>query len=505
MSDQPNILFITSDQQHWRALGCQNPEIQTPHLDRLASEGTLFERAYCPNPTCTPTRASLITGLYPSQHGAYSLGTKLDEKQHVIGDDFQAAGYDVSLIGKAHFQQLQTTPEFPSLESYPLMQDLDFWRDFHGPFYGFNHIELARNHADEGHVGQHYALWMEEKGLKNWRDYFVPPGGNRSERQTGTWDLPQEFHYNTWIVERSIARMEMCRQAGRPFFLWSSFPDPHPPYLVPKPWHSMYNPAELTVPELHPGEHDRNPWHFRETQKDHPDFSRWKEEPGGNALHGCSDQRRSREVRARNLATYYGMMSFTDHAVGAILSWLDQQGLRENTLIVFTTDHGHFLGQHGLIAKGPFHYEDLVKVPMIVSRPGKIPKGRRSEAMQSLVDIPVTLLSETGVPSPHGLSGLDQSAVWRGEKEQVRDHVVVENRHQPTVMNMRTYIDERYKLTLYRGETEGELFDLQEDPDELRNLWDEPEARELKSRLLLRFLQAEMEREPRFMPRVSNA
>ena len=170
-----NILLITSDQQHWNTLGQFNPEIQTPALDLLAAQGTTFTRAYCPNPTCTPTRSSMITGKYPSQHGAYSLGTKLPESEPTVGEMLSQAGYRTALVGKAHFQPLQSTDEYPSLEAYPTLQDLDFWAAFEGPFYGFDHVELARNHTDEAHVGQHYALWMEEKGLSNWRDYFLQP------------------------------------------------------------------------------------------------------------------------------------------------------------------------------------------------------------------------------------------------------------------------------------------------------------------------------------------
>ncbi len=162
MTDRPNILLITSDQQHWSTMGCVNPQIRTPNLDRLATQGTRFDRAYCPNPTCTPTRASIITGKYPSQHGALSLGTKLLEDEPTVGDDLQAAGYRTALVGKAHFQPLKSTDEFSSLESYPILQDLDFWRHFDEPFYGFDTVRLARNHADEAHVGQHYAIWMED-------------------------------------------------------------------------------------------------------------------------------------------------------------------------------------------------------------------------------------------------------------------------------------------------------------------------------------------------------
>ena len=216
MSDQPmkpNILLITSDQQHWNTLGLLNPEVKTPNLDRLAAQGTLFRRAYCPNPTCSPTRASIITGKYPSQHGCWSLGTKLSEAEHTVGEDFTAAGYQTALVGKAHFQPLAGTDEFPSLEAYPILQDLDFWRQFDQPFYGFQQVELARNHTDEAHVGQHYALWLEEKGCHHWRDYYRSPTGNNNS-QKRKWLIPEEYHYGAWIAERSNALLENYSEKG---------------------------------------------------------------------------------------------------------------------------------------------------------------------------------------------------------------------------------------------------------------------------------------------------
>jgi len=282
MTERPNILWITSDQQHWNTLGLLNPEVKTPNLDRLAKSGVTFTRAYCTNPTCTPTRASLITGQYPSRHGAWSLGTKLPEAAHTVGQDFAAAGYKTALVGKAHFQPLKGTEEYPSLESYPIMQDLDFWRKFDGPFYGFDHVELARNHTDEAHVGQHYALWMEEQGCKNWRDYFVPPTGTQDPKTLHKWPIPEAYHYDTWIADRTNALMEDYARNGENFFLWASFFDPHPKYLVPEPWDTMYDPEQITVPQMTEGEHENNPPHFGMTQQRNPDFSAWKE-PDGNA------------------------------------------------------------------------------------------------------------------------------------------------------------------------------------------------------------------------------
>ena len=501
-TDRPNILLITSDQQHWSTLGCQNPELQTPHLDALAAAGTLFERAYCPNPTCTPTRASIITGQYPSQHGAWTLGTQLAECAHTMGEDLQAAGYSTALVGKAHFQQLYPAEGYPSLESYPTLQDLDFWREFHGPWYGFGRVELARNHTDEAHVGQHYALWMEEKGLKHWRDYFQPPTGTNAT-QRHRWLLPEEFHYDAWIVERTGALLEQYQRQGAPFLLWASFFDPHPPYLAPAPWDTMYDPARLTVPGVEPGEHAANPPHFQLTQEADPDFSAWAET--GQWLHGMHSHLHDPGELAQDLAVYYGMISLLDKYVGVILQRLAALGLAENTLVVFTTDHGHLFGQHGLIAKGPFHYEDLIKVPCLVRYPGRVPAGRRSVALQSLVDLAPTFLSFAGVPVPGSMTGVSQREVWTGAADSARDWALVENRHEPTTIHLKTYIETRYKLTVYYQHRYGELFDLEEDPGERRNLWDSPAHQGLKQELVWRLLQAELSKEPLAMPRVAGA
>jgi len=493
-----NILLITSDQQHWRTLGQNNPEIETPALDKLAAGGATFTRAYCPNPTCTPTRASIITGKYPSQHGAWSLGTKLPESEATLGEHLQAAGYRTALVGKAHFQPLQSTEEYPSLESYPILQDLDFWGDFDGPFYGFDHIELARNHTDEAHVGQHYALWMEEKGLLNWRDYFREPTGHVVE-QRRKWLIPEEFHYNAWIAERSSALISQYHDQDRPFFLWASFFDPHPEYLAPEPWDTMVDPVEVTVPSVRPGEHEArgrvdtapSPPHLQLTQTAQPDFSAWQE-ANGSSCHGFHSHLHDRHDLAKDIACYYGMISCMDKYIGQIIDRLDELGLAEDTLVVFTSDHGHYFGQHGLIAKGAFHYDDGIRVPMIARLPGKIPAGHISHNLQSLVDYAPTFLSYCGIDIPEEMTGVDQRAVWNGDESSAREHVIVENRHQPTTLHLKTYIDDRYKLTLYFNRDYGEIYDLRDDPGEVANLYADEV---LRARLTEAMLRAEMRKE----------
>lgn len=504
---QPNILLITSDQQHFDTLGVTNRRIRTPALDRLTREGVRFDRAYTCNPTCTPTRASIITGMYPSQHGAWALGTKLFEDVPTVGGHLSKAGYATSLIGKPHFQPLASRPGMESLECQPTLRDLDFWRGFHGPWYGFEHIEVYRGHTYESHVGQHYAIWMEEKGLANWADYFMPypgvPGDYSKWGKMQSWDLPQEYHYTHWTGERTVAQLEEYKSGDHPFFCWASFHDPHPAYVVSEPWASMYDPADMAPGKLTPGEHDKNPPHFGMTQEELQPRA-FQERFGDEMVHGSHSHLTDPDRAKKNMAIYYGMTSFMDEEIGKILDALDRLDLAENTIVVFTTDHGHFLGQHGLWHKAIHHYEDLIKLPYIVRWPGNVPAGKVSSGIQNLVDLAPTFLDAAGVEVPGLMTGVSQLETWRGG-EAARSWSVTENHFGDNYFHMRTYVNERYKITVYRNHDHGELFDLQKDPGEINNLWDEPDARSVKAELLLEFMQATLRSEPVRMPRIAGA
>ena len=507
MKKSPNILLITSDQHHYNAIGAKDPELKTPALDRLCSEGTRFERAYCCNPTCTPTRASIITGMYPSQHGAWSLGTKLFEDVPTVSGILKENGYYTGLVGKAHFQPVASKKGMESIECQPTLRDLDFWRNFKGPWYGFDHVETARMHACEHLVGGHYAIWMEEKGFKNWKDYFedYPPNAEKCARLRSDrhWKLPEEYHYTTWTGERSIAQINQAVKEDKPFFIWSSFHDPHPPYLVPEPWASMYDPAKMRPGKITHGEHDKNPEHFRKTQENDPEY--WKHVTRDEgAVHGAASHLRDEEELKKDIAVYFGMISFMDYQIGLILDELDRLGIAENTLVVFTTDHGHFLGQHGLTAKAIHHYEDLIKIPFITRWKNRIPAGKVSEALQNLVDLAPTFLSVSDIEVPGIMTGLDQTPCWTEEKD-IRKGSVTENHHGYRKFHLRSYVNRRYKITVYRNGNEGELFDLEKDPGELCNLWDDPSSLPLKTQILHEFMQATLQMEPERMPRIAGA
>jgi arylsulfatase A-like enzyme len=528
VTNQPNILFITSDQQFWMGMGYNDPKLKTPNLDRLAQMGTIYNRAYTCNPVSTPTRCSMITGLYPSQHGAYALGTKMPENVPCIGDYLSQVGYTSTLVGKAHFQPLAGNAEYPSLEAYPILQDLDFWKKYNGPFYGFDHVELARNHGDEAHVGQHYALWMIEKLKKEgrdpeeWKQWFLAPGvigyanvspemqkvmdknGAKGKTQYGAWNIPEEYHLNAWIAERTNANVNQALKKGKPFFIWASFFDPHPPYLVPEPWASMYNPADMDFPEVAPDDLEDMPYHYRMTQSDTPGWGRQFDEDG-TRVHGLGIHKTTKEKLAQNKAYYYGMISMMDKYIGKILDNLEAAGQLENTIVVFTTDHGHHIGTHNLTAKGGFAFEEDLRIPFVVTWKNHYPEGRNSDALISLVDLVPTFLKLAGRTIPTTVAGVDISSVWSGETEKVRDWILAENHFQRTKFYQKTYIEKRYKITWYMHTDEGELFDLEKDPNEFHNLWDNPMYQMLKIEMMHKALKAEMHREPCWMPRLGPA
>jgi arylsulfatase A-like enzyme len=273
--------------------------------------------------------------------------------------------------------------------------------------------------------------------------------------------------------------------------------------VVPEPWFSMYDMEDMPVGHFTPGEFDDMPPQFAKTREERPDFSQY-DEPGGKALHGFHSHLHDETILRRSMAAYYSMVSLMDAEIGRILDKLDELGIADNTLVVFTSDHGHFLGQHGLIAKGAFHYEDLLRVPLLARYPAQVPAGIVSDGLQSIIDLPATFLSAAGVEVPGFMQSQDQLDIWAG-RQPSREWVMVENRHNPTSVDLRTLITDRYKLTVYRDADYGELFDLQEDPQELHNRYNDPACAAIKSDLLLTFVQAEIQKEPTRMARIAHA
>lgn len=469
---RPNVLLITTDQQHAdtiQALG--NSAIRTPNLDALVARGVSFGRTYAANPVCSPSRSSILTGDYPSLHGCWNIGVKLDEHCTRMSDVLSDAGYQTALFGKAHFQPVLATGSF---EAAPNIFDRDFWRKWNGPYYGFQEVKMLHGHADEiSSSGMHYGAWLEDHGVDT-AQFFGPNGGFRE----GKWDLPEELHYTRWTADQTIEFLEN-RDEDSPFFVWCSFQDPHNAFLVPEPWDSLYSMEELPEFIKQDGEmNDKTLLHKyliedRLDELDLPITADPNHATKGIQCLGPTTDKIGNARAKKWLAAYYGMISLIDHHIGRLLETLDKLDITKDTLIIFTSDHGDYAGNHGLWFKGPLHYEDVIRVPFIVSWLDCLPENVQSNSLQSLVDIAPTLYDLCKVGPVPEVQGISQSHTWMYPHEPVRNHCLVENRAEPTFY-VKSIVGERYKLNYFLGRNEGELYDLQEDPNEFVNLYHDP-------------------------------
>lgn len=500
-----NYLVITSDQQRWDFLGKLNPLVKTPNLDTLCEEGMLFTNSYTPSPTCTPARCSLLTGHYPSKHGAYTIGTSLDPDYRGMAHMFTEAGYNTGLIGKAHFRPCLTPG---SIESAPRVFDFDYFKKWHGPYHGFEHVELVIGHTSQKHAsGMHYGLWLEENGIDRNKYFDMHDGKKHEEGQP--WDIPEEYHPSCWTALRSNAFIDKSAAEGKPFMMWTSFQDPHNPYIVPEPWASMVDPNDIELPERRPDEGKNKPdWYTPYEDKKGSTFP-WYDDPFVNGYNSNLPHSTYKYIEdplhiKKAIAVNIGMVAMMDKYIGQIIDHLKEIGEYDNTVILFASDHGDYLGNHGLWFKGMHAYDDCQKVPFIVRHPDSTIKGKESGTLMNLVDIAPSFLNDAGIAEPGGLDGIDQTSVWKGG-EPVRDWTIVEYRGGQTPFMQKTFVTDEYKIITYKKREYGELYKRKEDANQMNNLWDNPEYKSVKCDLLLKMASAEMEKERVIKPRTSGA
>jgi len=488
---KPNILLVTTDQQRTDSLSCYGTDFtHTPHLDRLATEGVRFDRAYCTNPVCTPSRVSIFTGRHVSRHGAWNIGVHLPESERTIGDHLQTAGYRTHYVGKAHFQSYGALPavsaescvdfamgQKPRNDRYPA------WR---GPYYGFETVELALGHTTFGFFAGHHAEWARSQGAS-----MEFAATQRSERYFGggaiDWDIPLRFHNSVWTADRTIEFLKQHDQS-QPFLLAVGFQDPHHPHCVPLEFKDRVDPGRVPLPDYNEGELDDKPPHFRVAHCGQLEDSPWRGKYWVAGQGGGADYRTVTETDARlGRAYYYTMVKLIDQQMGRILATLDQLGLRDNTLVIFTTDHGELLGDHGLWMKGPFHYEPLVRVPLLMRWPGEFAGGRQDATVFSLVHLAPTILAAAGI-APTEMDGRDAVPLLRGETPWADADALVECIDDPGTLRLKTLVTATRKLTWYQGHDFGELYDLETDPHERVNRWDDPQYARDRAQLLSRLL-----------------
>lgn len=490
-NSRSSLLLITTDQQRWDTLGCyKNNSIETPNIDRLAECGLRFDRAYVTNPLCMPARASLLTGRYPSAHRVWDNGVPLSAAEPTLSGALAAAGYRTALIGKAHFLPHDEAAGPGSVESPPAWRDgrLDAW---HGPYFGFEHAELTLSH----HRGEgHYGAWLRERFPDVPGKLAAERGRRLQASAPECWvsGIPVEAHNATWIAERTCARLRACREDD--YFIWCSFPDPHHPFAPPAPYAARYPPADMPLPlrgpadELADRPHQYLQWHTE---------GRKFEGTVRGIVPAYVTDARWQQIKAH----YYGTITLIDDAIGRVLTTLDELGLRQRTAVVFASDHGELLGDHGLLFKGPFTYESLIRTPFIWTPPG-FDNGASTDALVSQVDLAPTILDYAGLPpdAMPGVQGRSLRPLLEGAQRTWRDAVVVDfhSGDEPALV-MKTLVTQRWKLTVYADGRRGELIDLQADPGEFHNLYGLAEFTDIQVQLerqLLRELLAQSDTLP---------
>jgi len=501
VQERPSFLIMCTDQMRADHMGCAgNPVIHTPRLDVLAAQGVNLSRAYVNCPLCMPGRATLFTGLTPRGHRVRTNAIPLDPAFPTVPGALAEAGYITASIGKVHLS-IHGHGQHPHISLLPpdeFPEIIEHWKSGRiervpTPYYGLQHVEIAVGHGIE--VYGDYDRWLQREHPAEWRHLRstpVEPSLHGAEG-CGTFPLGERYHHTTWVADRTIAHLRQ-HSGDQPFYLMCSFPDPHHPYCPPQPWDRMYSPEEVVPPVSREGE----------VGKKHPmgDLAPFFREIYEKPLLLSGRDRPTKMPQAHRLeilAYTHGMVSLVDHHVGRVLDALDELDLSENTVVVFLSDHGDMMGDRGLLNKGPFHFEGLLRVPMIWRWPSRF-RPASSPALASLLDVPPTILDLAGVPIPEGFTSPEaprQPPAWpgrslvpllTGQANTVQDSVVIENDEDYLGLRLRTLVTSTHKITTYTGhrgpEPYGELFDLADDPQELHNLWDSSTHAALRRELI---------------------
>lgn len=478
----PNFLILIVDQMNSFSLGRNgNPDVKTPNLDRLCREGVGFRRAYTSNPVCQPSRATLHTGLTPRQHGLITNGCSLDARIPTVTGVLAANGYRTHCVGKIHLHPFST--DQLNADGDPVSwESRDHWNagtitGLPRPFYGYQSTDYVGGHVD--YVNGDYVNDVEARRpgtkseLSREKAYHSLPG-------SAAWrmNIPPEWHYNDWITEKSI---EFLQEAGdASFFLVTSFPDPHHPFCATRPYSEMYDPDTLTLPE-----------NWQSAEEPCGFLDRFDKGPTRNW---------DEAVLRESLAQTYGMITHIDDCVGRLLETLQDTGQAENTVVVFLSDHGDYLGSHHLLFKGVWPYEPVVRVPLVWKTPG----GRRDMVCTqpvSHLDFVPTILDYAGLDQsgfdtrgtdetlPMSLPGESLRPVIEAGASPQQDGKLVEfdeDSKSAEFCRYRMFITERWKICIYGGSGDGVLYDLEHDPWEMRNLWADRDYLEVKADLLAR-------------------
>jgi arylsulfatase len=445
---QPNILFILSDQHNAKVLGHKgHPDVKTPNLDRMAAEGVRFDNAITQNPICTPSRVSWLSGQYCHNHGYYGLSGPRPTGLPTVLGHFRKAGYRTAAIGKIHGPE-----NWVEADSDVFHETCD---------------------CSAGGRSGEYAAYLEERGLTDLEDHGAMNEFGDRGRQT-VEGRPSQVSYadgqEGWSVRKAAEFMAQCSKADVPFFAHVSLPKPHQCYTPAQEFWGLYDGSTLTLPPNADYEMKDKAPHLRQTAN------------GWRAREWQLFEPKTFEAgRLRKLHGYLGNVSHVDHAVGELLDWLDSNNLGENTIVVYSSDHGDYACEHGIMEKAPGICSDAItRIPMIWRWPKSFKAGHMAAEIVEAVDLANTLCALSGLDPMETADGKDISPLLSGRSGEIRKVGVTEFAWSKSVRKG-PYRLVHYPREMFADEYPGgfgELYNIQDDPWEMHNLFFDPDRAE---------------------------
>jgi len=450
----PNVLWIIADQQRFDTIqGLNNDHIHTPNLQKFMSESVTFTHAFVQNPVCSPSRGSFLSGRYPHTTGLRANGQRIREDEHLVTRILANNGYTCGLAGKLHL-----SPCFGGR----IEDRIDD---------GYSVFSWSHDLSDQWPGRNMWRVWLQDQNIK----WPAQPSGLHA------WGVPIDPKYTqtAWCSDIAIQFLR-GQQKFNPWLMSVNIFQPHHPFWPTKDYLDRYDPDKLPSPAYQKGELDSKPIFQR---IDHQGAY------GGTAISFAkTDDLTHRKVTA----AYYAMIEQVDTEVGRMLKALDDSGQADNTIVIYMSDHGEMLGDHGFYLKGPHFYDCAIRVPLVIRWPKKFKAGLRSDALVEMVDIAPTLLEAAGIPIPSGMVGRPLTPLLTGKTTTHRDSTYCEHfdssslyEPPPMAACVRT---ERYKLAYYRNLGAVELYDLQKDPGEVHNLWGSSNAKDVREEMTQRLL-----------------
>ncbi len=445
----PNILWVCTDQQRFDTIqGLSNNLIRTPNLQKFMSESVTFTNVFCQTPICSPSRASFLTGRYPHVTGLRANGQRIRETERLVPRILADFEYTCGLAGKLHLSPCRGGRVEDRIDD------------------GYEIFHWSHDISDGWPLKNEWRVWLDHQGIK------LPKFPVQD-----VWGMPIDPKYSqtAWCSDMAIQFMRQQREFNPWMFSVNIF-QPHPPFFPTAEYLSHYDQAKMPNPAYQEGELGNKP------------IFQTVDHNGAYGGTSTSFTRTSPEEHRRMTAAYYAMVEQVDTEMGRMLRVLEETGQADNTIVIFMSDHGEMLGDHGIYQKGPYFYDCLTRIPLIIRWPGHVKADLKADALVELVDLAPTLMDAAGIPIPSGMQGRSLIPLLTGKETTHRDSVYIEYfdanatyEIPPMMTSVRTA---KWKLNFCDKPKMGELYDLEKDPGEFHNLWNNPHYKDTQEMML---------------------